>query len=172
MRTGRDIAIAAILGAEEFGFCTAVLIVLGCVMLRHCHLNNCSVGVATQEEMLQKRVFDSDIKIMWDSVVDEIIGDKFVKAIKVKNKKTNKISEVHVDGIFVEIGSVPVTEILKNLDIKLDEAGFIVVNERKETNVPGILAAGDITNSPLKQNITASADGAIAAVSAYRFLKG
>lgn len=55
MRTGRDVAIAAILGAEEFGFCTSALIVLGCVMLRHCHLNNCSVGIATQDEILEKR---------------------------------------------------------------------------------------------------------------------
>ncbi len=55
MRTGRDVAIAALLGAEEYGFCTAALIISGCVMLRHCHLNNCSVGVATQDEMLEKR---------------------------------------------------------------------------------------------------------------------
>jgi glutamate synthase domain-containing protein 3 len=55
MRTGRDVAIAAILGAEEYGFCTATLITLGCVMLRHCNLNNCSVGVATQDDLLQKR---------------------------------------------------------------------------------------------------------------------
>lgn len=55
MRTGRDVAIAAMLGAEEFGFCTAILVVLGCVMLRHCNLNNCSVGVATQENILRKR---------------------------------------------------------------------------------------------------------------------
>ncbi|TAM42811.1 glutamate synthase subunit alpha, partial [bacterium] len=55
MRTGRDVAIAALLGAEEYGFCTAGLIILGCVMLRHCHLNNCSVGVATQDEILEKR---------------------------------------------------------------------------------------------------------------------
>jgi len=55
MRTGRDVAIAALLGAEEFGFCTAVLVVMGCVMLRHCHLNNCSVGVATQDSILQKK---------------------------------------------------------------------------------------------------------------------
>lgn len=54
LRTGRDVAIAALLGAEEFGFCTAVLVSLGCVMLRHCHLNNCSVGVATQDEELRK----------------------------------------------------------------------------------------------------------------------
>lgn len=55
MRTGRDVVIAALLGAEEFGFCTAALVVIGCVMLRHCHLNNCSVGVATQENILRKR---------------------------------------------------------------------------------------------------------------------
>jgi len=55
MRTGRDVAIAALLGAEEFGFCTAPLVVSGCVMLRHCQLNNCSVGVATQDEILEKR---------------------------------------------------------------------------------------------------------------------
>ena len=55
IRTGRDVAIAALLGAEEYGFCTAVLVVSGCVMLRHCHLNNCSVGVATQDDILQKR---------------------------------------------------------------------------------------------------------------------
>lgn len=55
MRTGKDVAIAALLGAEEFGFCTAVLITIGCVMLRHCHLNNCSLGVATQDAVLQKR---------------------------------------------------------------------------------------------------------------------
>lgn len=55
MRTGRDVAIAAMLGAEEYGFCTSALITLGCVMLRHCNLNNCSVGVATQDDLLQKR---------------------------------------------------------------------------------------------------------------------
>lgn len=55
MRTGRDVAIAALLGAEEFGFCTAALVVLGCIMLRHCNLNNCSVGIATQDEVLEKR---------------------------------------------------------------------------------------------------------------------
>ncbi len=55
MRTGRDVALAALLGAEEYGFCSSALIVLGCVMLRHCHLNNCSLGLATQDEILQKR---------------------------------------------------------------------------------------------------------------------
>ncbi|MFC1674402.1 glutamate synthase large subunit [Candidatus Omnitrophota bacterium] len=55
MRTGRDVAIAALLGAEEFGFCSVVLVVIGCVMLRHCHLNNCSVGVATQDDVLLRR---------------------------------------------------------------------------------------------------------------------
>ncbi|NCA67996.1 MAG: glutamate synthase subunit alpha, partial [Clostridia bacterium] len=55
IRTGRDIAIACMLGAQEYGICTAVLVVMGCVMLRHCHLNNCSAGIATQDPILQKR---------------------------------------------------------------------------------------------------------------------
>lgn len=55
LRTGRDVAIAALLGAEEFGFCTAALVISGCIMLRHCHLNNCSVGIATQDDILQDR---------------------------------------------------------------------------------------------------------------------
>ena len=55
LRTGKDVAIATMLGAEEYGFCTSALIVLGCVMLRHCHLNNCSVGIATQDELLENR---------------------------------------------------------------------------------------------------------------------
>ncbi len=55
MRTGRDVVVAALLGAEEFGFCTAVLVVLGCVLLRHCHVNNCSLGIATQDEVCRKR---------------------------------------------------------------------------------------------------------------------
>ncbi|MBD3264389.1 MAG: glutamate synthase large subunit [Candidatus Omnitrophica bacterium] len=55
MRTGRDVAIAAMMGAEEYGFCTAALITMGCVMLRHCHLNNCSMGVATQDDILQSK---------------------------------------------------------------------------------------------------------------------
>ncbi len=55
MRTGRDVAIAALLGADEFGFASAILVILGCVMLRHCHLNNCSVGIATQDEILRTR---------------------------------------------------------------------------------------------------------------------
>lgn len=124
------------------------------------------------EEMLQKRIMDSDIEIKWDSLPDEIIGDKFVKAIKIKNKKTEKTSELKVDGIFVEIGSVPVTEVLKDLKVEVNEGGFVVVNQEKETSVPGVFAAGDITNGSLKQNITASADGAKAATSAYRFIKG
>ncbi|MFH1367552.1 MAG: glutamate synthase large subunit [Elusimicrobiota bacterium] len=76
MRTGRDVAIAALLGAEEFGFCTAVLVTLGCVMLRHCNLNNCSVGVATQDEELEKRFAGKPEYIInyFNFVVEELRG--------------------------------------------------------------------------------------------------
>ncbi len=64
LRTGKDIVLAAILGAEEFGFCTAALVVLGCVMLRHCHLNNCAAGIATQDKILEKRFRGDPVHIV------------------------------------------------------------------------------------------------------------
>ena len=89
-----------------------------------------------------------------------------------KNAKTGETKEIDVEGVFIEFGSVPVAELVKDIGVKLDEQGFIITNERKETNVPGILAAGDISTGQLKQNVTAVADGAVAAASVYRFLRG
>lgn len=118
MRTGRDVAIAALLGAEEFGFCTAVLVVLGCVMLRHCHLNNCSVGVATQDEILEKRfrgrseyivnyftfVAQELREIMANlgiRVLDEMIGraDLLETHLEMISKKSNKASKIDFSKI-------------------------------------------------------------------------
>ena len=124
------------------------------------------------EKAWQDKVRESSINIILDSVVDEILGKDFVDAIRVKNVKTGEIKEIAVKGVFVEIGSVPVAGLVKGLGVKLDENGFIITNEDKETNVPGIFAAGDISTGQLKQDVTAVADGALAAASAYRFLKG
>ena len=66
---------------------------------------------------------------------------------------------------------MPVAELIRDLEVELDENGFINTNEKKETNIPGIFAAGDISNGQLKQDITACADGAIAAISAHRYIK-
>lgn len=123
------------------------------------------------ESHLNEKIRKMNIKIERNSVVEEISGRNFVESIKIRNKN-GKIKKISVDGIFIEIGSIPAAELVKRIGVRLDKNGFIIINEKKETNVHGVFAAGDITNSQLKQDVTAVADGAIAALSAYRFLKG
>jgi len=76
-----------------------------------------------------------------------------------------------LDGVFIEIGAIPVTTIIKKLGIQTDESSYIHVNENMETNVSGIFAGGDVVKSKLKQIITAANQGAIAAKSSYNFIK-
>ena len=105
------------------------------------------------------------IEVLFNSEITEIIGKEKVEGIKLNMGK-----DLKVDGVFVEIGSVPNENFLKQLGLKTEE-GYIKVNKKKETSVEGIYAAGDITNNPLKQIITACSEGAIAANSAYEKIK-
>ena len=121
MRTGRDVAVAAILGAEEYGFCTAALIVLGCVMLRHCHLNNCSVGVATQDEMLEKRFagrVDSVINYFTFVATElrEIMASLGVRAIDELIGRTDLL-EVNTDIIPWKAKNIDYSKILYRPDV-------------------------------------------------------
>ncbi|MFH1445110.1 MAG: thioredoxin-disulfide reductase [Nanoarchaeota archaeon] len=122
-------------------------------------------------ESLVKRLEKSSVKIMWNTIPVEIKGDRTVKSITVRNVKTKKETEIPVEGIFIEIGSVPTSELARKLKIKVDDRGFIVVDKEMKTNVGGMFAAGDCTNGPLKQMITACGDGAIASTSAYEYVK-
>ncbi|MCX8147337.1 MAG: FAD-dependent oxidoreductase [Candidatus Woesearchaeota archaeon] len=113
---------------------------------------------------------DKNIEVIYNTNVIELRGNGFLKeAILDKPYKGKK--EFKIDGLFVEIGLVPSTAIAESLGIMLDESNFIVVDNYKRTNVKGVFAAGDITNTVLRQNITAAADGAIAAKSAYEYIK-
>jgi thioredoxin reductase (NADPH) len=123
------------------------------------------------EEVNQKRIVDSSVKIIWNSVVEKIEGDQVVKKIIIKNVKTNETSELELDGIFVEIGEIPTTEIVKSAGVEVTERNFIKVNERFETNIDGVYAAGDVVGS-FAQIITAASEGAQAATNAYLYLKG
>jgi thioredoxin reductase (NADPH) len=123
------------------------------------------------EEVNQKRLEKSKIKIIWNSVVDKIIGDKFVNKIIIKNVNTNEIKELEIDGIFIEVGEIPTTEIMKAAGIEINEKNFIKVNESFETNIKGVFAAGDVTGS-FAQIVVAAAEGAEAATNAYLFLRG
>jgi len=114
-----------------------------------------------------------NVEFVLGSVVTEIIGDKRVRAVKVKNLKTGEERVIEADGVFVEIGYEPDVEFARMLGVEIDSEGYIVVNELMETSRPGIFAAGNCTNKwkELRQIITAAAQGAIAAFSAYNYIK-
>ena len=119
--------------------------------------------------MQEKLLADTRIQVSWDSAVQEIIGDTFVKQIRLRNVKTNKETVIDVSGVFVSVGSQPATGYLKGL-LNLDAVGAIVTNGRLETSVPGIFAAGDIRSGSIRQVIGAAGDGAMAAVNAGKYL--
>jgi len=105
-----------------------------------------------------------------DSVITEIKGSKFVEAVKIKNTKTEKITELPVSGVFVEIGYMPLSELVKNLGIFVDKNGFIKTNEKNETNIKGVFAAGDITSGGYKLLVIAYAQGSISGLNASKYV--
>ena len=122
-------------------------------------------------KVYQERVFaDPKIKLLWNSVVQEIRGDSVVQSILVKNVKTGEIGELKTEGVFLFVGLSPKTQFLKGL-VKLDEAGYILTSENCETSVKGIFAAGDCRKKLLRQIATAVGDGATAAFAAEKFME-
>jgi len=111
--------------------------------------------------LVEKAKNNKKIELIFNSIVVELIGKENLEAIKLNNNK-----KIILDGLFIEIGGLPNKEILKNLNLEF-EKDFIKVNNKQETNIKGVFAAGDITNNPLKQIITACGEGAVAAYSAY-----
>ncbi|WP_321494724.1 thioredoxin-disulfide reductase [uncultured Desulfobacter sp.] len=122
-------------------------------------------------KILQERAFSNDkIEFLWDSVVTGMDGFFSVEKVKVKNLKTGNESEIEANGCFIWIGILPNTEFIKG-EVKTDETGFILVDSKMQTNVPGVFAIGDVRDTPLRQIATAVGDGAIAAVSAEHYVE-
>jgi thioredoxin reductase (NADPH) len=117
----------------------------------------------------EKLLADARIQVLWDTAPVEITGDTFVKQVKLRNIKTNQETVLDVSGVFVSVGSQPATSYLKGL-LTLDAVGAIVTNDRLETNVPGIFAAGDIRSGSIRQVVGAAGEGAMAAVNAGKYL--
>jgi len=120
--------------------------------------------------ILQERAFENPlIKFSWDSVVESIEGKDVVEKVVLRNVKTGEQSALALTGVFVSIGFRPDTEYLKDI-LTLDETGHIITNEKMETSVPGIFAAGDIRHNSARQAITAAGDGATSAIYAEKYL--
>ncbi len=126
------------------------------------------------EKMLQEKLkANNKIEIIWDSVVDEVLGDiepKGVNGIKIKNVKNNKITELKVHGLFIAIGHDPATSLFKN-QLKMDKEGYLITKpDSTETNVPGVFAAGDVKDKIFRQAVTAAGMGCMSALEAEKFL--
>ena len=128
------------------------------------------------EKMLQKKLMENKkIEIIWDSVVEEVIGDddpKNVKGLKIKNVKTNKVNDLKLDGLFIAIGHDPATQLFKD-QLKMDKEGYLVTKpDSTETNIPGVFAAGDVKDKIFRQAVTAAGMGCMAALEAEKHLSG
>jgi thioredoxin reductase (NADPH) len=126
------------------------------------------------EKLLQtKLIGNKKIEIIWDSVVEDIIGQKDPKSvtgIKIKNLKTNSVSELKIDGLFIAIGHIPATSIFKG-QLSMDKEGYILTKpDSTATNIPGVYAAGDVKDKIFRQAITAAGMGCMSALEAEKFL--
>ena len=126
------------------------------------------------EKLLQKKLMNNKkIEIIWNSVVEDVLGDKnpkSVNALKIKNIKSNKVSELKVDGLFIAIGHVPATSLFKG-QLDMDKEGYVVTKpDSTVTNIPGVFAAGDVKDKIFRQAVTAAGMGCMAALEAEKFL--
>jgi len=126
------------------------------------------------EKLLQQKLMENKkIEIIWDTVVEEVIGDKEPKnvtGLKIKNVKTNKTKELKIDGLFIAIGHDPATELFKN-QLEMDNEGYLITKpDSTATNIPGVYAAGDVKDKTFRQAVTAAGMGCMAALEAEKFL--
>lgn len=126
---------------------------------------------------IQEKAFKNEkIHFMWNTVVDEIKGEGILESAVFKNTQTGETHEYFADeedgtfGIFVFTGYLPINNLFKE-KIQMNESGYIITNDKMETNIEGVFAAGDIREKPLRQVVTATADGAIASVQAEKYIE-
>lgn len=120
------------------------------------------------DALLSERITKSTVKILWDTVVTDLVGSPRLQSLNVKNVKTGETSSVRVDGFFIAAGRKPASEGLNG--VALDEGGYILTDDEMRTNIDGVFAAGDVRRKSLRQVVTAAADGALAAENAVKYV--
>jgi thioredoxin reductase (NADPH) len=126
------------------------------------------------EKMLQEKLrANKKIEIIWDSVVEEVVGNqkpKSVNGVKIKNIKSGKITDLKVDGLFIAIGHDPATSLFKN-QLKMDKEGYLITKpDSTQTSISGVFAAGDVKDKIFRQAVTAAGMGCMSALEAEKFL--
>ena len=123
------------------------------------------------QKVLQDRLHNNrKVEMVWNSTVEEVLGEGTVSGVRVRNVVTNLQNVVDLSGLFVYVGLEPNSELVRGL-VKLDNAGHIPVNISMETSVPGLYAVGDIRQQSASQLVASAGDGATAAIAAYRYIR-
>lgn len=112
-----------------------------------------------------------NVEFFWNHTVSELLYGETVTGVRLKNVNTGEITELPCDGVFVSVGRKPVTELVRG-QLELDQAGYVIAGEDTKTNIQGVYAVGDVRTKPLRQVVTAAADGAVAVHMAEEFLSG
>ena len=119
--------------------------------------------------MQRRAVSEPKIRFLWDSVVDDVLGQNKVESLKIRNLKTGEVSMLPCDGVFVAIGFQPNTKVFAG-QIELDEKGYVIVRNNTETSADGVFVAGDVHDYKYRQAITAAGEGCKAAIDALSYL--
>lgn len=119
--------------------------------------------------MAQRVLENPKVEFIWNTAVEDVVGDARVTAVRLKNIETNAASELSVDGLFVAIGYTPATAFLKG-QLALNEKGYVIVHDHTRTNIEGVFAAGDVEDFRYRQAVTAAGAGCAAAIDAERWL--
>ncbi len=128
-------------------------------------------GELKAQKILQDRALASkNIKFIWNTEVKEFEGDKMLTSLKLLNNKTNKTSELKVQGAFIAIGHKPTTNFLED-QVELDAKGYVVLKGGTQTSIPGVFAAGDVHDYTYMQAVTAAGWGCMAALDAHRYIE-
>ncbi len=156
----------AVVGGGDNALREALFLTKYCRLVKIIHRRDRFRG----EKIYQERVAASEkIDVVWDTVVEEILGEERFESVTIRNKKTGETSNLQIDGLFISIGMVPHSDFVRGL-VDLDEWGQIEVSSSMATSQPGIFAAGDVTNACPEQIATAVGTGVSAALAADRYL--
>jgi len=123
------------------------------------------------EEALIKDLQAQKVEVLWNTELKEIKGDVKVRGVVLTNNKTGVVSEINVDGVFVQAGEIPNSEIAREAGVQVDKGGYILTDDRQRTNINGVYAAGDVTIGPVKQIGTAVGQAIVAATEAFGYIK-
>ena len=156
----------AVVGGGDVAIEDAIFLSRGCEKVYLIHRRNQLRGA----ESLQRELFARpNIEVIWDSEVTRILGEDQVESVHLKNTENGEKRNLPVEGLFVAVGVVPCTTLIKG-QVALDDFGYVKAMEDCVTNIPGVFAAGDLRTKPMKQIVTAVADGANAVNSARNYL--